>query len=266
MYLFLILFVCVVPLGAILFTLTEPYEGKTFFEKLSLSIWLTIFGVIPFGIFGDVVPNTPIGSFFSILLRIYCLVCLGGAIYSALQASLFEQIDRITGEHMGDLVEKPMDIFISYRRADSAGHSGRIYDRLSSVFGAEHVFMDIDTIIPGEDFIQVIEKTISACDLIVAVVGPDWTGGDDGGSRIFHPNDFVRLEIKHALDNKIPVIPVLINQARMPIAAELPEDIQGILDQPTILLNDKQWNSDVQKLLDGIVATGKRRDDFQTAT
>lgn len=257
MYLYLLLFFCAIPLGGIIFAFTESSEGGSFASRLALFTWATVFNIIPFGGFGDVTPRTLLGQLVSILLRVYCLICFGGAVYSALQASLFEQVDKITAARFRQLAAKPMDIFISYRRSDSAGHSGRIYDRLSAAFGAEHVFMDIDTIIPGEDFIQVIEKTISSCDLIVAVIGPGWSGNGGKESRLFNQNDFVRLEIKHALEHQTPVIPVLINQASLPTAAELPEDIQGISVQPALELSDANWNTDFQKLIDMIGALNR---------
>lgn len=247
-YLLLILFLCMIPIGAVSFCLLEPGEG-TFWDKLGRWVWATLLNTIPFGGYGDVVPVTTPGRVVAIIIRIYCLILLGVAIYTALQASLFEQVDTIA-QKFSALVEKPLNIFISYRRADSAGHSGRIFDRLSAQFGLEHVFMDIDTIVPGEDFIKVIENTISSCDCVVAVIGQDWTGKGAKKARIFNQNDFVRLEIKHALQQEIPVIPVLVNQAHLPSAAELPEDIKGILSQPVLELSDDNWLADFQKFLD----------------
>ena len=52
-------------------------------------------------------------------------------------------------------------IFLSYRREDAAGHAGRLYDRLTQNFGDESVFRDIDTIAPGTDFVDHIEKAIA---------------------------------------------------------------------------------------------------------
>ena len=43
-------------------------------------------------------------------------------------------------------------IFIRYRRSDSAGQAGRLYDKLSERFGDDNVFMDVDTIDLGHDF------------------------------------------------------------------------------------------------------------------
>jgi hypothetical protein len=102
-------------------------------------------------------------------------------------------------------------IFISYRREDSIGHTGRLYDLLAKHFGKAHVFMDIDTIGPGEDFLEVIEKTCESCQVLLAIIGRSWTRVTDqeGNRRLDNPSDFVRLEIAHALEKKILVVPVL---------------------------------------------------------
>ena len=68
------------------------------------------------------------------------------------------------------------EIFISYRREDAVAHAGRLYDRLAGHFGAKHVFMDIDTIKPGEDFVEVLEKTVGWCDVLIALIGKQWLG------------------------------------------------------------------------------------------
>ena len=83
-------------------------------------------------------------------------------------------------------------IFISYRRGDSAGHTGRLYDRLTDHFGQDQVFMDIDTIRPGLDYVESVQQAIAAYGLI-AVFGQDWLTAADsaGGRRLDQPDDMV---------------------------------------------------------------------------
>ena len=101
-------------------------------------------------------------------------------------------------------------IFISYRRDDSAGHTGRLYDRLTDHFGQSQIFMDVDTIQPGLNYIEVVQEAVSACDVLVAVIGRDWLqiSDDAGRRRLEDPADLVKLEIATALERAIPVIPV----------------------------------------------------------
>ena len=61
-------------------------------------------------------------------------------------------------------------VFLSYRREESSGHAGRLYDRLIEHFGSNNIFMDIDTIDPDSDFIEVIENAISQCDILLVLI------------------------------------------------------------------------------------------------
>src|SRR5207247_2365741 len=105
-----------------------------------------------------------------------------------------------------------------YRREDASGHAGRLYDVLAAAFGADQVFIDVDTIEPGVDFVERIETSVASVDALVAVIGRDWlTAADaEGRRRLDNPEDFVRLEIASALSRNIRVIPVLVEGARMP--------------------------------------------------
>jgi hypothetical protein len=121
-------------------------------------------------------------------------------------------------------------IAISYRRDDSLPVAGRLYDRLQATFGKPNIFMDFDSIRPGLDFRAQIRQTIDRSDVVIAVIGPGWLGAEsDGSRRIDDPSDFVRLEIAHALQREIPIIPVLVNHTSMPKPETLPEDIRGLV-------------------------------------
>ena len=122
-----------------------------------------------------------------------------------------------------------MNIMISYRRADSGSITGRIYDRLQAHFGADHVFIDIDSIPMGIDYRHHIDTTIKRCDILLPVIGPLWTGpGEVGKRRIDDPSDLVRLEVAHALQSDVRVIPLLIGKAQMPPGDELPDDLKAL--------------------------------------
>lgn len=118
-------------------------------------------------------------------------------------------------------------IAISYRRADSAAISGRLFDRLTQHYGSGSVFMDIDEIPFGIDFREHIAEVLSTCDAVVVVIGPHWFGGEDP-RRIDQPNDPVRIEVQTALERRVPVIPVLVGDAVMPTAEELPGPLQNL--------------------------------------
>ncbi len=143
-------------------------------------------------------------------------------------------------------------VFISYRREDSAGHAGRLLDRITSYFGERiEIFMDVDSIAPGEDFIQVIENAVGACEILVAVIGNDWLTITDetGKRRLDNPEDFVRVEIATALKRNVRVIPVLVQGARMPRRDQLPEPLANLTRRNAIEVSDARWKYDADRLI-----------------
>jgi hypothetical protein len=118
-------------------------------------------------------------------------------------------------------------IVISYRRSDSDAVAGRIRDRLAGRFGDQSIFMDIENIPFGTDFRQHIKGELLSCDLVLVIVGPKWLGPGKGRRfRIWEESDPVRIELETALQKDIPVVPVLVNGARMPAPSDLPESLQ----------------------------------------
>jgi hypothetical protein len=143
-------------------------------------------------------------------------------------------------------------IFISYRRDDSGGWAGRLYDRISQHLGRDNVFMDIDTIEPGLDFVEVIEQAVGSCDALIALIGKQWlTITDDAGRRrLDNPEDFVRLEIAAALARNIRVIPALVQAARMPRSADLPDVLKLLARRNAIEISDRRFHYDVDQLIE----------------
>ena len=142
-------------------------------------------------------------------------------------------------------------IFISYRRDDSEGQAGRLYDDLSRTFGDSSVFMDVTAIEPGLDFRKVIDHNVASCGVLLAVIGPGWLDAKDesGQRRLDNPLDFVRLETASALKRDIPVVPVLVRGARMPRADQLPPDLGELAYRNGLELTHARWDSDVEVLV-----------------
>ena len=141
-------------------------------------------------------------------------------------------------------------IFLSYRHDDSSGYTGRLYDRLSQHFGPNNLFMDIDTIALGLDFVEAIENAVGSCDVLLAVIGQQWLDITDntGQRRLDNPEDFVRLEIVTALDRNIRVIPVLVGNASMPRSADLPEALQRFVRRQALEVSER-FHPDVDRLI-----------------
>jgi hypothetical protein len=141
-------------------------------------------------------------------------------------------------------------IFVSYRRQDASGEAGRLVDHLQEVFGDDSVFLDVETIEAGLDFIQAIEKALSSCKVLIAMIGPHWATMKDskGNLRLFNEDDFIRIEISAALKRDIRVIPVLVNGAVMPSPTDLPEDLQGLTRRHAQELSSSRWKYDSDQL------------------
>jgi hypothetical protein len=142
-------------------------------------------------------------------------------------------------------------VFISYRRKDSEGESGRLFDDLASHFGSESVFMDVSAIEPGRDFRKAIDLSVTTCSVLLAIIGLEWTDLRDplGRRRLEDPNDFVRIELASALRRDIPVIPVLVRGAKMPDIEQLPPDLKELVYRNAVELTHARWKSDVQLLI-----------------
>jgi hypothetical protein len=142
-------------------------------------------------------------------------------------------------------------IFISYRRDDTEGEAGRLFDDLVRAYGEESVFMDVTAIEPGLDFRKAIDANVASCGVLLAMIGPTWGSvSDAGGSRrLDNPTDFVRLEIASALARQIAVIPVLVHGAKMPPLDQLPDDLKDLRYRNSVELTHARWNSDVALLV-----------------
>ena len=147
-------------------------------------------------------------------------------------------------------------IFISYRRDDSGGHAGRLYDRLVQHFGPENVFIDVDTIGPGVDFVEAVNHAVAACDRLIAVIGREWLAapGARGNRRLDDPEDMVRLEIATAFERGITVIPLLVRGAQPPRATELPDGLKGLASRNALEVTDARFHSDLDRLIEELEA------------
>lgn len=143
-------------------------------------------------------------------------------------------------------------VFISYRRSESAYASGWLFDRLAARFGVERVFKDVDGIQPGDDFVQVIDAALGSCSVVLAVIGPLWStvADDTGRRRLDDPHDFVAQEIAAALQRGIRLVPVLVDGAGMPSAADLPDRLAGLANRQALELRPDRFASDAGHLIE----------------
>ena len=145
-------------------------------------------------------------------------------------------------------------IFINYRRDDAPGVAGRLGDRLAKSFSRGAIFMDVDAMRPGFDFVKQLEEQVSKCDVLLAIIGPNWSKAADekGQRRLDSDRDYVRIEIASALKREIPVIPVLVNGAVMPPEGDLPDDLKPLINRHALELRHTRFDGDSAAIIDGL--------------
>jgi hypothetical protein len=141
-------------------------------------------------------------------------------------------------------------IFISYRHEDTAYPAGWLFDRLVGHFGRDQIFKDIDPIEFGDDFAEMITTAVASCGVLVVLIGDRWftTADKDGRRTLDYPEDFVRLEIEAVLARHVRVIFVLVGQARMTGAEELPASLAKLPRLQALKLRPSYFESDIATL------------------
>jgi len=145
------------------------------------------------------------------------------------------------------------EIFLSYRRKDSRSATARLADDLEAHFGDDRVFRDVE-IAAGDDFVEAICRSVESATVVLVVVGPHWLDATDAGGRrrLDDRADFVRLEIELALRARVPIVPVLVEGATMPSAAELPSSLAEFARCQAVELSEKRWRDDGAALIEAL--------------
>jgi len=139
------------------------------------------------------------------------------------------------------------EIFVSYRRSDTAALAGRIRDRLNALF-PDSVFLDVDNIKPGTDFVETIQRVIRSSKVVIILIGKNWLESAEGGTRIGDRKDFVTLEAREALESKLPIIPVLVDGVSMPKEETLPKAIADLTRQNAAEIRHSHFEKDFESL------------------
>jgi len=153
-----------------------------------------------------------------------------------------------------EMIQAMPKIVVSYRRSDSSAMAGRIFDRLVARYGRESVFLDIENIPFGVDFRKHIQTTFQKADILLVIIGLQWMGAAPRGTfRIVEAADPVRIEVETALGRAMPIIPILIDGAKMPPAAELPESLHDFAFLNAIeITTGRDFHIHVDRLIDAI--------------
>jgi hypothetical protein len=142
-------------------------------------------------------------------------------------------------------------IFINYRRDDTQGVAGRLFDYLASKYSRDELFMDVDAMKPGLDFIKQLDAQVAQCHVLLAVIGPHWLEAHDqsGKRRLDNDKDYVRVELASALKRDIALIPVLVDGAVMPSEEKLSDDLKPLARRHALELRHTRFNADADAIM-----------------
>jgi hypothetical protein len=145
-------------------------------------------------------------------------------------------------------------IFINYRRDDAPGVAGRLFDHLAPKFSRNRLFMDVDAMKPGRDFVEQLDTQVSQCNVLLAIIGHHWLDAKDhdGNRRLDSEGDYVRIELASALKRDIPVIPVLVDGALMPSQDSLPADLKPLTRRHALELRHTRFNADADAIMNAL--------------
>jgi pterin-4a-carbinolamine dehydratase len=168
------------------------------------------------------------------------------------QGSFVEITKRSDDDHL---------VFISYRRADSSAAARWLAESVGRTFGSKQVFIDTDSIRLGEAWPERIDDALASATILLPIIGPNWLriADDDGRRRLDNVNDWVCREIRHALREEIPIIPLLLSNTQMPSSKALPKVIARLANVQGFELRDDRWESDLSILFRRLEEIGLKR-------
>ena len=142
-------------------------------------------------------------------------------------------------------------VLICYRREDAPDAAGRLHDHLNYQYGAQRVLIDLDDVPLGVNFVDHVAEHVQGCSAVVVIIGRHWltATGKRGNRRLEDDFDYVRLVVAAALRLNVPILPVFVQDAEMPAADELPEDIRPLARRNGIELSATRWQSGVERLI-----------------
>jgi len=153
--------------------------------------------------------------------------------------------------------------FISYRRDDTGAEAGRLRDSLVERLGRETVFLDLEAIELGKDYLRALDSALASCDVMLVLIGREWETISDarGRPRLRDPRDILRIEVLAGLERGIPVVPVLLNRDTLPAPGTLPKVLIPLTRRQHFEIRRDRWHQDVELLLERLGITSPRTSD-----
>lgn len=142
-----------------------------------------------------------------------------------------------------------MKLFVSYQRADTLLVAHALHYALR--LGGHEPFVDTAAIASGETYRETIAGAIESADLMLAVIGPKFDC-----ARLSEPGNVVAFEWRLANFHRVPVAPVLFDDARLPADDELPATLRWSMARNALLLRSRSLASDIDECVARVSSLG----------
>ena len=148
----------------------------------------------------------------------------------------------------------PPGVFVSYRREDTGPYARLLKEHLTERFPGVPIFLDLDSIEVGVDFVEAIEAALGSCAVLVALIGRVWltTTDEDGRRRLDDPDDYVLFEIRTAMERSVRIIPVLVDGAKAPRQRQLPANLCKLARLNALEMSYDRFEYDENRLMTAI--------------
>jgi tetratricopeptide (TPR) repeat protein len=154
------------------------------------------------------------------------------------------------------------DIFINYRTVDARFGAAATFELLAEHVDRSRIFLDNQSMRPGSIYPERIQAALESMRVLVVLIGPNWLTGPGGERPLLHrDDDWVRREIRTAIERAVPIVPVLLDGIALPDPDALPADIRPLAYRQVAEVCHQRLGADVGLLADRLaeLVPGVRR-------
>lgn len=147
------------------------------------------------------------------------------------------------------------DIFINYRKVDAAFGAAATYELLAERLDKDRIFLDNQSLAPGVNYPRLLRAALESTRVLLVLIGPNWMSTDPAGTQLLieRDKDWVRYEIRRALERGVPIVPVLLDGAALPDPTRLPADVRRLVYHQTMRIRHEHLAADVVRLADRVM-------------
>ena len=146
-----------------------------------------------------------------------------------------------------------IDILVDYRTADARYCAAATSKLLADRFERERIFLDNQSMRPGAKYPAELRTALESMRVLLVLIGPRWMSPYPRNNRLLpieRGGDWVRREIRRALQRAVPIVPILLDGVSLPDPGRLPQDVRGLVHHQTIAIDHRHLRRGVDALGD----------------